>query len=443
MPLLVAFRLFGTLFALVFCLLASPALAQSWEELPIEQSLRFNDIYFISPDTGWAVNGSAYIYRTVDGGQSWQLKFYRDDTHLRSVGFLNASRGFAGNVGEGEFGTTNPVPLYESSNGGSTWSAVTEFDGPTPAGLCGMHVVNDSTVVAVGRVRGPAYFIRTTDGGETWQSKDMSEYAAGLIDVYFPHPDTGFAVGLTNSVHSSSSGIVIATVDGGETWETRFVSTRTGEWFWKMSWPSRRTGFASIQRNGGGPIYIAKTSDGGLTWEEKYFRSNYFVQGIGFIDENTGWVGGNTQEPAYMTTDGGTTWTAADIGPRLNRFRFLSDTLGYAAGAAVYKFVRPAATSAPRPELHTLSVDPIYPNPFTEEAHIGYRLDGPSPVSIRVYDALGRTVRGYELGMQPPGYHGLTWDGNDHVGRTVAPGSYFIVLRVGDVVHTRPVVFLR
>src|SRR5690606_7408717 len=58
MPLLVAFRLFGTLFALVFCLLASPALAQSWEELPIEQSLRFNDIYFISPDTGWAVNGS-------------------------------------------------------------------------------------------------------------------------------------------------------------------------------------------------------------------------------------------------------------------------------------------------------------------------------------------------------------------------------------------------
>lgn len=426
-----------------FVLPDSPAQAQGWDDLSIPTSLRFNDVFFISPDTGWAVNGSAHVYRTVDGGQSWQLKFYREDTHLRSVGFLSQQRGFAGNVGAGEFGTTNPIPLYESSNGGSTWTAVTEFDGPAPTGLCGMYVVNDTTVVAVGRVRGPAYFVRTTDSGETWQSKDMSEYAQGLIDVYFPHPDTGFAVGLTDEEHAASSGIVLATVDGGDTWETRMVTSRTGEWFWKMSWPSRSTGYASIQRNGGGPIYFAKTIDGGLTWEEKFFRSDYFVQGIGFIDERTGWIGGNSAQPAYFTTNGGDTWSPTNIGARLNRFRFLSDTLGYASGSSVHKFTRPASTSAPREETPELALDPIHPNPFAHEAQISYRLDAPSTVTVHVYDALGRSVRAIEDRMQAAGMHSLRWDGRDDGGRTVAPGTYFVVLNIGGATVTRPVVFLR
>src|SRR5690606_29256452 len=137
-------------------------------------------------------------------------------------------------------------------------------------------------------------------------------------DVYFPHPDTGFAVGLTNEEHSLSRGVVLATTDGGETWETRFTTTRTGEWSWKLSFPTRNTGYASLQRNSRSPIYFLKTTDGGETWEEKLFTSGYyFVQGIGFVDENTGWLGGNTAEPAYQTTDGGETWTPLDIGVRL------------------------------------------------------------------------------------------------------------------------------
>lgn len=434
-------------FFLTFLFAGVPLLlyAQSWETLsnaPVTQ--RHNDVYFVSPDTGWAVSGAAEIHRTNDGGRTWTRQFFQSESHLRSVGFLDARRGFAGNVGQGEFGTTDQTALYETDDGGETWTPVGIFHGRTPRGLCGMFVVNDSVVVAVGRVRGPAAFVRTTDRGLTWHSKDMSAYAAGLIDVYFSHPDTGFAVGLTDPDHDRSRGVVLATTDGGETWEKRFTTSRTGEWFWKMSWPTRRTGYVSLQRNTRSPIFFVKTSDGGETWDEKLFSSShYFVQGIGFVDETTGWIGGNSFDPPYVTTDGGETWQPTQIGLRLNRFRFIGDSLGYAAGSTIHKFTGPASTGVADAAIPASSIDPVFPNPFNTFATLSYTLGTQEQVSVTVQDLLGRHVRTLRSEIQPPGSHAVTWDGTDHAGQGVAGGVYFLVVRTGASVYTRPVVRMR
>lgn len=433
-----------------FLVFAVPHLlfAQTWEATSIPETTRFNDVYFVTPDSGWAVSGSARIYRTTDGGQSWTEQFYQVESHLRSVGFLNARRGFAGNVGEGEFGTVDPTALYETDDAGETWTPVAVFQGPAPKGLCGMHVVNDSTVVAVGRVRGPAFFIKTTDGGATWHSQNMSEYADGLIDVYFPHPDTGFAAGLISEspdpTNDVSRGIVLATVDGGETWEERIVTSRIGEWVWKMSWPTRMTGYASLQRDNDGPVYFLKTTDGGVTWEEKLFvLFHYYVQGIGFVDEKTGWIGGNSSFPAYQTTDGGETWEPVDIGYRLNRFQFLGDSLGYAAGRIIHRFTGPPPTAISSPAVPASAIGSVYPNPFSQTASISYSLEDHDRVTVSVRDVLGRTVRSLADAVQAPGEHEILWDGLDDGGRPVAGGTYFVVLRVGETTHARPIVRIR
>ena len=420
---------------------ACAAHAQGWETLQDAPfTSRHNDVYFVSPDTGWVVSGAAEIYRTVDGGASWDLQFSKSATHLRSVGFLDSRRGFAGNVGSGEFGTTDPNVLYQTYDGGSTWSPVSAFHGQAPLGLCGMNVVNDSTIVAVGRVRGPSFFVRTTDAGQTWRSKNMSEYAAGLIDVYFTHPDTGFAVGLTNVDHSKSSGIVLATTDGGETWETRFTTSRTGEWCWKLSFPSRRVGYASLQRNSGSPVNFLKTVDGGITWEEKLFStSHYFVQGIGFLSENEGWIGGNSDLPAYETRDSGETWTAVNIGSRLNRFRFLGDSLGYAVGRTVHKLTRSSSLrTKPEDEIPPrFSVAAVYPNPSRGRSTLIYELGRTDLVRIAVYDARGGLVEEILHQAQSTGRHEVVWDGSNH-----AAGVYFWVIRIGDIVVSRPALLL-
>jgi photosystem II stability/assembly factor-like uncharacterized protein len=452
-------RLTNVLFALMLFGLSTTLDGQTWQTLTnVPTTSRYNDAYFVTPTLGWIVNGVGQIFKTVDGGRSWQLQFQQSATHFRSVGFLDSLRGWAGNVGPGEFGATDSAVFYQTLDGGQNWQPLYTFNGPKPAGLCGMHVVNDSVVCAVGRVRGPAFFAKTIDAGNTWRSVDMSPYAAGLIDVYFFHPDTGFAVGLTNRTHDNSSGVVLSTTDGGATWETRFITKRTGEWCWKISFPSRRTGYASLQRNSLTPIYFLKTSDGGNTWEEKLFsNAYYFVQGIGFLTEKLGWIGGSSSSSSGVeTTDGGDTWHPAGFGSRLNRFRFVNDTLGYAVGREVYKYSNmPTRVAADNNELpFAFALAQNYPNPFwrgaksiardeaTPYTTISYQLPKRATVNIKIYDFLGREVRELIDQTQEAGQQTVAWDGTDTWNHPVPAGIYFYVMRAGDFTQTRKMILL-
>jgi hypothetical protein len=274
----------------------------------------------------------------------------------------------------------------------------------------------------------------------------MSTHAAGLIDVYFPDPDTGFAVGLTNSNHEQSSGVILFTEDGGETWEERFRTTRTGEWIWKLSFPSREVGYASLQRNAQSPIYFLKTTDGGATWEEKLFKSDYyFVQGIGFVTEDEGWIGGNSSDPSYHTTDGGETWEVDAIGPRMNRFRFLNDSLGYAVGQQVHKYALASAVAIDdKAEVPSdLQLDPNYPNPFKISTTIRYTLPEPSPVQVTVYDVLGRRVTELVNETQTSGAHAVIWDGTNQAGETVGTGIYFFQINAGNRTESHTMVLMQ
>lgn len=435
-----------TVLILVTSLVAQPP--GDWQTLTsVPVVNRYNDAFFVSPTRGWIVNGAGQIYRTDDGGEKWTRQLNQGISHFRSVAFLDSLRGWAGNVGVGEYGTTDSTVLYHTEDGGETWLPVEDFQGPQPRGLCGMHVLNDSSIFAVGRVRGPAFFAKTADAGKTWTSKDMREHAVGLIDVYFFNPDSGVAVGLTNNSNSQSSGIVLFTADGGETWEQRHLTSRTGEWCWKITFPSRKVGYVSLQRNSSGPVYFLKTTDGGQTWESKLFTGfHYFVQGIGFITEEVGWIGGTSLFPTYVTTDGGETWGSAGFGVRVNRFRFLGDTLGYAVGERAYKF----ATSTP---VHVADHDGAtpgvfelkqnYPNPFNPTTTIAFTLAEDAGVSLKIFDVRGQHVATLVQGHLPAGAHRANWHGTDFRGQKVASGTYVYILRVDDRVQSRKMLVIK
>ncbi|MCB0718507.1 MAG: T9SS type A sorting domain-containing protein [Bacteroidetes bacterium] len=427
-------------FLLIICGILFPGLAIGQDEFAVSElpnapvTSRFNDAFFRSDRLGWIVNGDGEIFRTTDGGSSWNLQFVQSDAHFRSVAFLTDQHGFAGNVGPGEFGATDPNLLYETTDGGATWLPVSAISGPAPGGICGMYVVNDTTIVAVGRVRGPAFFLRTTDAGRTWVSHDLSEYAAGLIDAHFTHPDTGFVAGLSDANHTLSSGVVLKTEDGGVTWVRKHITPRQGEWIWKLSFPSRRVGYASLQRNSGAPIDIVKTVDGGESWTEmRFLDTYYFVQGIGFIDELNGWIGGNSTDPVYMTDDGGQTWRAEQLRPRLNRFRFLGDSLGYAVGRTVHRIRRIPQTGPDAIEKNGFRLSAAWPNPASRGITIRYELPSDGPVRLDVVDASGRTLQTIVDRQRSAGVYAATWDGRVADGGTAASGTYFITMTASDI----------
>ena len=202
----------------------------AWQALPAAPvSYRFDDFYFINPDTGWAINpyyGLAIvkqygrIFKTTDGGNTWQKLKDSSGTYYRSVGFVDALTGWIGNLADtaydsanaGRF-TTDATPLYQTSDGGVTWTAVT-LPNPHPAGICGISVVTDSVVFAYGRYSSPAGYVKTMDKGTTWVYKDMNSMAFGLIDGHFFNRDTGFITGMGTDMKA----IILSTVDGGATW---------------------------------------------------------------------------------------------------------------------------------------------------------------------------------------------------------------------------------
>ena len=238
-------------------------LSLEWQRLvsaPLAADVKHDDLSFVSETEGWFVTRTGEVYHTQDGGTTFDRQL-DTDAYFRTVGFANPLHGWVGNLrGEGS------DVLYETFDGGENWRIVDLPKGPQ--GLCGIHVFNESVVNAVGRLRGPPFFLRTEDAGVTWTATDLSLQAAFLIDVYFFTEDVGIIVG-GNGVLSESSAIILKTRDGGETWSKVHETSRVGEWCWKISFVNSSLGFVSVQTGLNSTVsdeYYLKTVDGGDTW---------------------------------------------------------------------------------------------------------------------------------------------------------------------------------
>jgi photosystem II stability/assembly factor-like uncharacterized protein len=315
-----------------------------WERLETAPVIdgKQDDLFFVDRDTGFSVNGLGQIFGTRDGGDRWEMLIERPGTYFRAITFVDAMRGFAGNIGTDYYpGVTDTTPLYGTTDAGRTWEPVA-IDGPTPVGICNFSRLDDQHLFATGRVGGPSFFLRSSDGGATWTSRDISSEIGMLIDSHFWTPLDGVVIGGT-STSPTSRCTVLRTRDGGETWDSVFRSPRSGEMCWKLSFPSARVGYASVLTFGDTPSSFVRTTDGGETWESLPLVDHPFTGlGVGFLDERIGWIAGGPEgDPGYRTMDGGDTWEPdPSLGARVNRFRFV-DGRGYAIGATIHRLDLP------------------------------------------------------------------------------------------------------
>ena len=183
--------------------------------------------------------------------------------------------------------------LYSTKDGGENWAPVTNLPFPKPKRICGIYVVNENVVYASGAYDGPAIVIKTIDGGASWQSFDMSDYAGTLIDCYFKDANNGFVVGgtaPTSAFPKTIKAVILKTTDGGITWQKKYEGETEGEWCWKINFLNSNFGYASIE-NFTSATFL-KTTNGGETWTAHNVNGNHDIQGIGFISENIGWAGG-------------------------------------------------------------------------------------------------------------------------------------------------------
>jgi len=60
----------------------------------------------------------------------------------------------------------------------------------------------------------------------------------------------------------------------------------------------------------------------------------------------------------------------------------------------------------------TVQIESVYPNPFNSSTNIRYGLPEEANISIEIFDISGRQVAELVSGVQPAGYHTVTWNAN-------------------------------
>ncbi|HBC47749.1 MAG TPA: hypothetical protein DCZ43_11940, partial [candidate division Zixibacteria bacterium] len=79
-----------------------------------------------------------------------------------------------------------------------------------------------------------------------------------------------------------------------------------------------------------------------------------------------------------------------------------------------------------------------YPNPFNPTTQIAFELPEAGPVTLEIYDILGRLIDKPIDGFYSAGGHAVTWDGSH-----VSSGIYFYRLTAGDSYQIRRMTLMK
>ncbi|MBU0741791.1 T9SS type A sorting domain-containing protein [bacterium] len=90
-----------------------------------------------------------------------------------------------------------------------------------------------------------------------------------------------------------------------------------------------------------------------------------------------------------------------------------------------------------------VTAGPAIPNPFNPRTTISFAVQSAQRLTVGVYDASGRRVRGLAARHFPAGEHLLTWDGRDDRGQAAAAGIYFVRLQAELETVTRKIALIR
>jgi photosystem II stability/assembly factor-like uncharacterized protein len=302
-------------------------------------------VYFTDALTGWIgwSDGKAmHIAHTADGGQHWNDQTFQGVDYPIQFAFADNQHGWLLTAGDAAM-MHNQKKVYRTEDGGTSWKVVSD-NGldlsnpslqapslPTLGNSAGIAFRNTQNgFVAIDDPVSPdLLFYQTSDGGSTWNAVTLNvpqalegkiDYSAFSVPVFSGEQNKDGAVTAKIGSNAGDTLIVFTTHDGGTTWKAQPLPTSI-----KLDIKSNIS-FSDAAHGwllNGPSLY--HTADGGVSWNE--IATNEIFKGTNqnapvirqfmFSSPQQGWLiaGIEDQSKAVLieTKDGGATWNAVPL----------------------------------------------------------------------------------------------------------------------------------
>lgn len=355
--------------------------------------------------TAGNIGSNTFVYRTVNGGLNWTQVFTQTNGKINAIWMKNGTQGFM---------TGDPVgnrwSLWKTINGGAVWDSA-GMNLPQTASEKGysnsLAVISNNIWFGTNNSR----LYRSINNGLNWSAVTTPEVNSSAVWIYWDTTLYTFVRFGGNNVYQSTN--------NGLNW-SQSTCPDTGQF----------RGFC--------PAYygVADLSPMGTY----AIRGNTKV----YFSNSTGSLIGEYTAPSgifnHMAFDGYMaywqySWAVRNNGgiTRVSLFR----------GGAV----RSISTEIPA----SFSLRQNFPNPFNPETIIRFDLpvmqsgtgSRSIPVTLRVFDILGKEVTLLVNESLPPGSYEVSFNVESVSGKSISSGLYFYRLTAGDLTRTNRMILIK
>ncbi|GGY06612.1 glycosyl hydrolase [Massilia dura] len=330
--------------ALAAMLVAAPALAAqdaprpAWQPQAAATQVELRGLSVVSSTVAWASGAKGTVLRTVDGA-TWTVLAVpgADKLDFRDIHAVDASTAIVMSAGPGDASR-----IYRTADGGATWQL--SVTNPDPRGFWDAIAFRDARhgILFGDPVDGRFQVRVTSDGGETWQPVKDDEGLRALPDEgAFAASGTCLTVAGSGDAWFATGGAqnprVFHSKDGGRTWQAAAVPVAAGapaRGLFSVAFGDPQVGIAAggdyKEVNLAG-VNGARTEDGGASWTPvQVLPAGYMSVVVPVRGAPGAFVAAGLAGSGY-STDAGKSWKILDRTP-VNTVAFASPAAGWAVG---------------------------------------------------------------------------------------------------------------